>query len=534
MQLPSISHARVLTAAIFISLSSCFISSAVAEQPQDGGTLNMIVQPEPPVLVSAINSAAPIGVVSTKMLEGLVTYDFDMNPKPSLALSWVLSKDGKTLTFKLRKGVKWHDGKDFTAADVQFSLVKVWKELHPRGRSTFAKVTAVDAPDPYTVVIRMSEPSPAMMSAFSSYESQVLPKHLYDGTDIQGNPRNSAPIGTGPFRFKEWQKGNYIILEKNPDYWDKGKPHLDKIVFRIIPDAAARAAAFETGEVQLAGFSSVPLNDVQRLTASGNLKTETHGYEFFAPVFLLEFNLRNPYLREKKVRQAIAHAIDRDALVKNVWFGFGKPSTGPVPSVLKRWYTDKVSKYPFDPKRAEQLLDEAGFKRAGGGMRFKITHDFLPYGSDYQRTAEFIKQSLGKVGIEVEIRSQDIGAFLRRVYTDNNFDISSNFFYALPDPTLGVQRIYWSQNIKKGVPFSNSSGYINREMDDFIEQIQVEHDPAKRIALIHKLQVLAQEDLPVLDVFEMQFFTLAAKNLMSHTTTSDGVYASFAETWMKK
>jgi peptide/nickel transport system substrate-binding protein len=341
-------------------------------------------------------------------------------------------------------------------------------------------------------------------------------------------------VGTGPFRFKEWQKGNYIILEKNPDYWDKGKPHLDKIVFRIIPDAAARAAAFETGEVQLAGFSSVPLNDVQRLTAGGNLLTETHGYEFFAPVFLLEFNLKNPYLREKKVRQAISHAIDRDALVKNVWFGFGKPATGPVPSVLKRFYTDKVPKYPYDTKRAEQLLDEAGFKRGAGGMRFKITHDFLPYGSDYQRTAEFIKQSLGKVGIDVEIRSQDIGAFLRRVYTDNAFDMSSNFFYALPDPTLGVQRIYWSQNIKKGVPFSNSSGYIDREMDDLIEQIQVEHDPAKRVALIHKLQVLAQENLPVLDVFEMRLFTLAAKNVMDHTTTSDGVYASFAEVWIKK
>ena len=123
---------------------------------------------------------------------------------------------------------------------------------------------------------------------------------------------------------------------------------------------------------------------------------------------------------------------------------------------------------------------------------------------------------------------------LRRVYTDNAFDMSSNFFYALPDPTLGVQRIYWSQNIKKGVPFSNSSGYIDREMDDLIEQIQVEHDPAKRVALIYKLQVLAQEDLPVLDVFEMRFFTLAAKNVMDHTTTSDGVYASFAEVWLKK
>lgn len=523
--------ANTCLAVLLIALL-CVAGPALSQQK--GGTLVMVVQPEPPILVSAFNSAGPIGVVSTKMLEGLLSYDFEMNPKPALAQSWALGKDGRTLTFKLRKGVKWHDGKPFTAADVKFSLLKVWKELHPRGRTTFANVIAVDTPDPHTVVIRLSQPAPAMMSAFSGYESQVLPRHLYEGTDIQSNPRNNAPVGTGPFRFKEWQKGNYLILERNPEYWDKGKPHLDQIVLRIIPDAAARAAAFETGEVHLAGFSPVPLNDVERLKKLGSVEVETRGYEFFAPIFLMEFNLRNRYLADRKVRQAIAHAINRDVLVRNVWFGFGKSATGPVPSVLRRFYTDKVPAYPYDPKKAERLLDEAGFKRDAGGVRFRITHDFLPYGSDYQRTAEFVRQSLARVGIDVQIRSQDTATFLRRVYTDYDFDMTSNFFYALPDPTLGVQRIYWSQNIKKGVPFANASGYASAEMDDLVEKIQVEHDPRKRVALIHRLQALAQEDLPVLDVFEILFFTLANKRVVGHTTTADGVYATFADVWMKR
>jgi peptide/nickel transport system substrate-binding protein len=522
-------------AALLFAVAAAFAAHPVtAQQPARGGTLTMLVQPEPPILVSAFNSAAPIGVVSTKMLEGLVSYDLEMEPQPSLAESWALSKDGKTLTFKLRKGVKWHDGKDFTAADVQFSLLEVWKELHPRGRSTFAKVSAVDTPDPYTVVIRMSEASPAMLSALSGYESQILPKHLYYGTDIHSNPRNNAPVGTGPFVFKEWQKGNYIILERNPNYWDKGKPYLDKLVLRIIPDAAARAAAFETGEAQLGGFSLVPLNDVPRLDALGSIEVETRGYDSFAPIFVMEFNLRHPVLKDKRVRQAIAHAIDREALVKTVWFGFGKPATGPVPSVLKRFYTANVAKYPYDLKKSEQLLDEAGFKKGADGKRFKLTHDFLPYGADYQRTAEFVKQALGKVGIDVEIRSQDVAAFLKRVYTDNAFDMTNNFFYALLDPTLGVQRIYWSKNIKQGVPFSNAAGYANPEMDRLIEQIQVEHDAKKRVALIQRMQALAQEDLPVLDVFEMRFFTLASKKVHDHTTTADGMYGTFANTWMSK
>ncbi len=505
-----------------------------AQEPVKGGTLTMVVQPEPPGLVSAFNSAGPIGVVSTKILEGLITYDYDMNPKPSLAETWKVSPDGKTITFNLRKGVKWHDGKDFTSADVQFSALKVWKELHPRGRSTFAKLTAVETPSPLIAIFKLSEPSPYMMSALSGYEGQILPKHLYDGTDIPQNPYNNKPVGTGPFVFKEWQKGNFILLERNPAYWDKAKPYLDKIVMRIIPDASARAAAFETGEVLLGGFSPVPLNDVKRLEATGKFDLETKGYEYLAPLFLLEFNLKNKYLQDKRVRQAIAHAVNKDLVVKTVWFGFGKPATGPVPSVLTQFYSAAVPQYPFDIKKADQLLDDAGFKRGTDGKRFKLVHDFLPYGSDYQRTAEYLKQALGKVGIDVEIRSQDTAAFLKRVYTDGEFDMTSNFFYALPDPTIGVQRIYWTKNIKKGVPFSNASGYSNPEMDKVIEAAQIEHDRKKRKELIGRLQSIAQEDLPVLDLFEVRFFTLANKKVQDHTNSAEGVYGSFSGVWLKK
>jgi peptide/nickel transport system substrate-binding protein len=526
-----------LSKRLCITLSVIFAllhGPAFAEDPVRGGTLTMVVQPEPPILVSAFNSAGPIGVVSTKILEGLLSYDFDMNPKPALAETWKVSPDGKTVTFNLRKGVKWHDGKDFTSADVQFSALKVWNELHPRGRSTFAKLIAVETPSPGVAVFRLSEPAPYMISALSSYEAQVLPKHLYDGTDVVQNPYNNKPVGTGPFVFKEWQKGNYILLERNPDYWGKGKPYLDKIVLRVIPDAAARSAAFETGEVLLGGFSPVPLNDVKRLEATGKFDLETRGYEYLAPMFLLEFNLANPYLKDRRVRQAIAHAINKDVLVRTVWFGFGKPATGPVPSVLTQFYTADVPTYAFDPKRAEALLDEAGFKRGANGKRFKIIHDFLPYGADYQRSAEYVKQALGKVGIDVEIRSQDTAAFLRRVYTDNDFDLTSNFFYALPDPTIGVQRIYWSKNIKKGVPFSNASGYANAEMDALIEAAQVEHDRKKRRQLVNQLQKLAAEDLPVLDLFEIRFFTLVNKRVQSHTSSAEGVYGSFADVWLRK
>jgi peptide/nickel transport system substrate-binding protein len=205
-----------------------------------------------------------------------------------------------------------------------------------------------------------------------------------------------------------------------------------------------------------------------------------------------------------------------------------------VPSVLTQFHDPSVAKYPFDPKKAEQLLDEAGFKRGAGGKRFKLIHDFLPYGNDYQRTAEYVKQALGKVGIDVEIRSQDTAAFLKRVYTDNDFDLTINFLYAMPDPTIGVQRIYWSKNIKKGVPFSNASGYSNPEMDKVIEGAQVEHDRKKRRELLNRMQQIAADDLPVLDLFEVRFFTLASKRVQNYTSSADGVYSSFSSVWLKK
>src|SRR5690606_9984933 len=156
------------------------------------------------------------------------------------------------------------------------------------------------------------------------------------------------------------------------------------------------------------------------------------------------------------VRKATLHAIDREALIKIVWQGQGKAAKGPVASTTPQFFNPDTPQYPYDPKRAEALLDEAGFPRKANGMRFKIFHDFLPYGSDLQRSAEFTKQQLAKVGIEVEIRSQDLASYLRRIYTDYDFDMTNTYFSTMPDPTLGVQRLYWSKNIVQGVPYSNA------------------------------------------------------------------------------
>ena len=507
-------------------------AQAASAEPIRGGTLTALIYPEPPYLLSAIDPSLQIGAITTKVMQGLLSYDLEMQPHALLADRWEVAADGLSWTFHLRPGVKWHDGQDFTSADIAFSL-GVWKTRHARGRQSYAPVTSVDTPDPHTAIFRLSRPAPYLATKFSSYESPVIPRHVFEGTDISANPATTAPIGTGPFRFKEWARGNHVILERNPDYWDEGKPYLDRIVFRFIADASSRAAALETGEAQLGALTPVPLSEMARLTATPNLMATTAGYDYMAPVLLLQINVRRKPFDDRRVRQALAYAINRDQLTRTVWFGFGKPATSPVPSVIRAWYTTEgVATYPFDPKRAEALLDEAGLKRGADGKRFHMQLDPLAQGSDYLRSSEFIKQQLGRIGVEVELRTGDYASYVRRLYTDYEFDTTVNYNGAFPDPSAGLQRIYWSKAAQRGVPSVAITGYEDAAMDHDFEDALIQNDAKARWDDFADMQRRAMVDLPLIPLMEMRFITVASKRLIDHTITADGVIGgNFATTY---
>lgn len=524
--------AALAVAAVLSSVGLAAAQGAAdAASPKAGGTLTAIIQPEPVILTAALNTAAPTGVVTGNIFEGLVDYDADLKPVPALAESWETSADGLTFTLKLRDGVKWHDGKPFTSADVKWTLEEVWKKIHPRNQAIFAKVTSVDTPDDRTVVLHLSQPSVAILSSLNSNGAQVLPKHLYEGTDILNNPNNNKPVGTGPFVFKEWSRGNYIVLERNSDYWQKGKPYLDRVVFRVIPDAAARSAALEKGEVQYGVLSPVPLKDAERLAKLPGVRVSTDGYEWLSPWLFADFNVDRPQLKDPRVRQALAQAIDRNAIAKVVWFGFAKPADSPVPSSLAAFHDNGGVVYPFDPKKAEALLDEAGYKKGPDGTRFALDIDYIPYGDDYKRTAEYLKQALKRIGVEANVRSQDTAAFTRRVYGDRDFDISITWFAAFSDPQVGVNRAYWSGSVGKNIPWTNGSGYKNEKVDAIISATQGEPDPQKRIQLFKDLQKTVLTDLPTLPLVELKFFTVEASNLKHPKARGDQVYGSFRDYW---
>ncbi|RQS62611.1 ABC transporter substrate-binding protein [Burkholderia sp. Bp8963] len=529
-------HFVALTGALLATAPFSFAvprALAAGAPPRRGGVLTLLVEPEPPTLLSIANTAGSTLKTSAKTNEGLLAYGFDLKPKPQLATAWQVSPDGLQYRFTLRRGVKWHDGRPFTSADVAFSI-GLLKGAHPRGRGTFANVADVRTPDDWTVVVVLSKPSPYLLRAFDAAESPIVPKHLYkDATaqNVASHPNNNAPVGTGPFRFKEWVRGSHVVYERNPDYWDAGKPYIDTLIVKFIPDAAARAVAFESGTVDLGGESPVPLSELARLSANPKLGLETRGYEYSITQTRIEFNLDHPVLGKLPVRQAIAHALDRNVIRNTIWYGYAAESPTPI-APGSPFHDPRPSPYPYDPRRAEALLDAAGYPRGANGKRFALTHDFLPYGDGFRRVADYVRSALARVGIDVTIRAQDFPTYIRRVYTDRAFDFTNNSMGNFFDPTAGVQRLYWSQNFKRGVPFSNGSHYVNPEVDQLLEAAAIESDAARRLDLFKRFQQIVEDELPDINLVALKQVTIANRRVQDHTTTATGLNGSLADVWL--
>jgi peptide/nickel transport system substrate-binding protein len=491
-----------------------------------GGRLIVGMLQEPTMLTSGLSTDGMAQLISPKVFDGLLTYDNDLNPVGQLATSWRWSADHLGLTLSLRQGVKWHDGQAFSSADVAYSALQLWKQYHSRGRSTFANLVAVDTPDPDTAVLRLSSPAPYLLSALASSESQVLPKHLYLNTDPLANPHNNAPVGTGPFRYSLWKRGDYVLLERNPDYWDAPRPGLEQIIFRVLPDSTALAVALETAEIQL-GLGVQP-TDLVRLSQLKSLVVDppaVRSYTYSG----LAFNLDRPLFRDVRVRRAIAHAIDRAFILKNIYLGYAQIETGPLPPKLQPFYTADVPRYPFDLAKANALLDAAGLQRNAQGVR--ATAVFCPQTVNEAalRQAEFVRQAVARIGIRLQIQTTDFGGYIRRIYTDRNFDLCTYAGAAGPDPAIGTQRIYWSKNYKPGVAFSNVAHYVSPEADRCLEQAQVETDAARRVELYQQFQRVVQTDLPLIPLVTLDAYVVRNRRLSGYLTTADGAYGNFAD-----
>ena len=529
-----------------MSIKSMFTAGAVAlgvvlgghaaMAQKSGGTVVYLVQPEPPSLASYLSTSGPIGLVAPKIYEGLLDYDNDLNIVPALAKSFEVSADGKTVTFELQEGVTWHDGKPFTSADVEFTVMEVLKKVHPRGPNSFREVTSIDTPQPNVAVFHLANPAPYMLRALSGYESPIVPKHLLEGQDVRSADLANNPVGTGPFKFVEWKKGQFVRLEKNENYWKPGLPYIDRLVGRFIPDASTRTAAMENGEVMYGAYGAIPNIDAVRLRDTDGFSVTTEGYSMINPVSLIEFNTTQAPFDNPAVRKAVSLALDREFLIENIWFGYGKPATSALSSNFSATglYKDGLPNYKSNANvdEAKKILDDAGIAPGADGVRAKAVLDLIPYGEDWRRAGEYMKQALAPIGIDVELRYEDVPTWLKRIYHNYDFSMNVNYFYQLPDPVLGVHRHYGTDQIRQGTHFVNSSRYSNPKLDELLSAGAQEADADKRTAIYGDIQNILANDMPVVNLFEMEFLTVYNDKFKGHDNSALGAYGSFADAWL--
>ncbi|HWK68569.1 MAG TPA: ABC transporter substrate-binding protein [Rhizobiaceae bacterium] len=516
---------RTMLMAASGSLLAGLMPQFALAQASDPARMSIIAFPEPPTLFIGLDQNGSTQTVAGKMYESLLTFDFDFTPRPSLAESWEISDDKLTYTFKLVKNAKWHDGKPFTADDVVFTTKEFLTEVHPRARAIFANCETIEAVDEHTVRFVLKKPFAPFLMGFEMSTAPMIPAHLYRGTDFRANPNNNNPIGTGPFKLAEWKRGSFIRLVKNPDYHGEGEPHLEEIIFPILPDASARAVAIEQGQVQQAQFFDVEMFDVQRLAELPNVQLITKGYEFYAPLARIEFNTRVAPFNDKRFRQAICYALDKQMFADTIFFGLGKPAVSPF-SYRTRFYDDKVKTYEYDIEKAQALLDEMGLKPDANGVRTRVTFLRLPWGETWSRFAEMVKQSLALVGIEVEIEAADPASWTSR-YANWDFQMTSNYPYQFGDPALGVSRFFVSSNIRKGVAYSNCTGYSNPDVDALFDKGASATSDEERQAAYSEVQKILTEDVPMAWLVEVELPTLLDKKYEDVVVSAIGVNESY-------
>jgi peptide/nickel transport system substrate-binding protein len=364
---------------------------------------------------------------------------------------------------------------------------------------------------------------------FSVYDSVC--EELFD---------DATNLHVGVVRTWAFHEGQEYSFQPERGVWNElAFEHLDRIVARFIADAGTRSAAMETQEVHMGGFSAIPPVDVKRLAALPHIATTNKGYEMQAPIVQLDFNTTKPPFDDVRVRQAVAYAIDRRFVLDNIWFGFGRPATGPIHSNFKAnglFTTTGMKNYdvPNGVELANKLLDEAGKKRGADGTRFEIVHDMTPYGDEWRRLGEYVQQQLGKVGIKVTLRYEDVPTWLRRVYTNYDFQLTSNWIQTLADPTIGVHRLYHSGSIKPGTVFVNSSRWNTKETDDLMDKANVELDAKKRADLYHQLQRRVNEASPIVYLHELDFITVYNKRVQGFPASPLGLYSAMDQVWLSR
>jgi len=494
------------------------------QTPQPGDTIIMGTIGDASNLLPILSTDGASSEVSGQVYNGLVRYDKDLNFEGELARSWEISADGLEIVFHLRHGVRWHDGAPFTSADVLFTYQLL---IDPKTPTAYAErykqVAEASAPDDYTFKVRYTKP---LASALISWAMAIHPKHLLEGRSITESPLTRSPVGTGPFRFVEWLPGEKIVLERNEDYFE-GAPYIKRIVYRIIPDLTTMFLELQSGGLDYMGLT--PLQYSRQTTAPAFARRfNRYRYPAFAYTYL-GYNLHRPLFQDKRVRQALSYAINKDELVAGVLMGLGQPANGPYKP--GSWpYNPDVNSYPYNPQKSAQLLSAAGWRDSDDdgildkdGQPFEFTI-VTNQGNDQRiKSAEIIQRRFQQVGVRVKIRVIEWASLLKEFIHPGNFDATLMGWTVPIDPD-GYN--VWHSS-KTGPGQLNFIGYKNARVDELLEQGRRTLDQHKRKIIYDEFQRILAEDQPYTFLFVPDSLPVVAKRFRGIKEAPSGIMHNF-------
>ncbi len=462
-----------------------------------------------PHIITAFSS---FQIVNGTIYEGLTTIDKDLRVVPALAQSWTVAPDGKSYVFKLVAGASFHDGKPVEAADVVASLNRVLsKDIASPLASRLAAMEKATAVDAGTVEVALKEPSAPFLTALAGIA--IVPRAFE--ADKDGLQRR--PVGSGPFKFKEWQPNGFIELEKHAGYWKKGEPKLDGVKFNIIPESATRQVGLSSG--QYAMLPNIDAATALQLKGRPNVRI-TEALEL--AYTLVGMNVSKPPFDNPKVREALNHALNRQEIVQAALFGAGVPG-GPLSPALKDWAVDvkDFACFAHSAAKAQELL-----KAAGVATPVAVTLLVLPR-QDIRDIAQVVQAQLNKAGFKAELKIPELGQFVQD-WRNSNFDafVSTNAGSVDPDDYFfRTFRTAGSTNVFK---------YSNPEVDGLLDSARVEADPAKRKASYARVQSLLACDGPAAFMTYGQLFTAMRGNVSGFDIVANRSLFSLATTTVPK
>ena len=479
------------------------VPALAAETPHAGGTLVIGSGDEPRVLAPNFSANVPDIMVGCMIYDGLVRFAPGFEIVPGFAKSWEIAADGLTYTFHLADAV-WQDGQPVTSEDVAFTLTEISAKYGPKFIAAGRAIDHIDTPDPHTAIVKLKQPfGPFLFSLVCEQNSGIMPKHVFAGSDILKNPAlTTQPIGSGPFRFAEWLRGDHITVERNPTYRLKPEPYLDRIVLKDIPDSSARILALQAGEIDFIEEYYFPLNFYKTLAADKRFQLHQVGY---GADDLVAMNVKHPPFDRPEVRQALMVALDRDYMHKNVHSGLGSIALSAIDTRLRWAYDPAVNyqtMYPYDPAHARAMLDAAGLKAGPDGTRFTLKLAFRAQRAEEAQMAQVIERNWQAIGIKVVMAQSEGPVFDQKVFKEYDFDAAIMNYSNGGDPALGISRLYTTDAIRPDAIYVNTSRYSNPEVDRLFNLGRDAATQSERAKYYFEVQEVLARELPVLTIHE--------------------------------